>query len=397
MMTIAGQAFLTDFQTQKLIQEINQKTTLNITGLTTQQIYVFTDTLDDGDYQKALDLLNQGQSFVCHQAGDDAVQVVVAPRFGTISPWSSKATDIFNNCGIKTSRVERVVLFVLTGENLPNPLPSDVLPLLYDRMTQSLVYHLDEVEALFSSEQPAHLNEIDIIGQGKQALIDANTKFGFALSGEDIEYLVENFNQLGRNPTDVELMMFAQANSEHCRHKIFNAEWTIDGQVAEKSLFKMIKNTFEKNPEGILSAYKDNAAVMTGFDAQRFYTTKNHEGQYQYNFHQEPVDILMKVETHNHPTAIAPYAGAATGSGGEIRDEGATGRGGKPKAGLAGFSVSHLHLPNMPENWETDGLVSTKAYGKPSRMASALDIMIEAPLGSAVFSNEFVRPNLTRY
>lgn len=397
MMTIAGQAFLTDFQTQKLIQDINQKTAIDITALHSQQIYVFADTLSDSDHKKALDLLNQGQTFVQHSTKEGAVQVVVTPRFGTISPWSSKATDIFNNCGVVIERIERVVLFTLLGENLPSKLPSEVENILHDRMTQSLVYDFDNVGKLFDDGQPTHLNTIDIMGRGKQALVDANTQFGFALSGEDIDYLVENFNHLGRNPTDVELMMFAQANSEHCRHKIFNAQWTIDGQVAEKSLFKMIKNTFEKSPEGILSAYKDNAAVMTGFDAKRFYTTKNNDGLYQYNFHQEPVDILMKVETHNHPTAIAPYAGAATGSGGEIRDEGATGRGGKPKAGLTGFSVSHLHLPNMPEKWEMSGKVSTKDYGKPSRMASALDIMTHAPLGSAAFSNEFGRPNLTGY
>lgn len=242
------------------------------------------------------------------------------------------------------------MVFTLTGDDLPAKLPAAAEAILHDRMTQSLVYDLDDVATLFIDGEPAHLEHVDIMGQGRDALVRANTEFGFALSSEDIDYLVENFTKLGRNPTDVELMMFAQANSEHCRHKIFNAEWTIDGEVQPKSLFKMIKNTHEQNSEGILSAYKDNAAVMEGFEAARFYPTKNDAGEAQYGFHDEQIDILMKVETHNHPTAIAPFAGAATGAGGEIRDEGATGRGGKPKAGLAGFSVSHLHLPNMPEN-----------------------------------------------
>ncbi len=397
MMTIAGHAFLTDFQTKKLITDLAQKAGLAITNLSTQQVYVFADALDEKQRAQALGLLNQGSDIALQSKEASQIQVIVSPRFGTISPWSSKATDIFNNAGLPISRVERVVVFTLTGENLPNPLPKIAENLLHDRMTQSLVYELSAVGTLFVNENPASLQYVDILGEGKQALERANRESGFALSGEDIDYLVENYQALGRNPTDVELMMFAQANSEHCRHKIFNAQWTADGVVQDKSLFKMIKNTFEKNPDGVLSAYKDNAAVMSGFMADRFYPTKNADGHAQYDFHHEQVDILMKVETHNHPTAIAPFAGAATGSGGEIRDEGATGRGGKPKAGLAGFHVSHLHLPNMPEKWETSGQVSTKDYGKPERMASALEIMTEAPLGSAAFSNEFGRPNLTGY
>ncbi|MDO5651608.1 MAG: phosphoribosylformylglycinamidine synthase [Moraxella sp.] len=397
MMTIAGQPFLTDFQTHALIKELNKKTPLHVTGLKTQQLYVFASYLDTDTHQKALSLLNQSKKYSEDAAKDGERQVVVLPRFGTISPWSSKATDIFHNCGAQVARVERVVLFTLAGEDLPRRLPKEAEEILHDRMTQSLVYDLSEVKGLFREDKPAHLNEIDIMGQGKDELIKANAEFGFALSDDDMNYLVKNYNILARNPTDVELMMFAQANSEHCRHKIFNAEWTIDGKVQDKSLFKMIKNTYEQNSDGILSAYADNAAVMTGFVAERFYPTKNAEEQAQYGFHDEVIDILMKVETHNHPTAIAPYAGAATGSGGEIRDEGATGRGGKPKAGLAGFSVSHLHLPNMSEKWETSGQLSTKDYGKPARMSSALEIMTHAPLGSAAFSNEFGRPNLTGY
>lgn len=395
MMTIAGHGVLTDFQIQKLISEINAVSDLNLTAMSTQAVYVLENYLSQKDSEKAVELLNGGQ--VCQlEKPDNARQVVVSPRFGTISPWSSKATDIFNNCGIDIERIERVVVFSLVG-NVSSRLPKNVEEILHDRMTQSLVYDLSDVKALFMDTKPAHLNHIDIMGKGRAALEEANKTYGFALSDDDINYLIKNYNILARNPTDVELMMFAQANSEHCRHKIFNAEWRADGKVQDKSLFKMIKNTFEQNPDGVLSAYKDNAAVMAGFVADRFYPTINDDGQSEYQFHNEQVDILMKVETHNHPTAIAPFAGAATGSGGEIRDEGATGRGGKPKAGLTGFHVSHLHLPNLPEKWENSGMVSTKAYGKPERMASALEIMTDAPLGSAAFSNEFGRPNLTGY
>lgn len=395
--TIAGHRFLTDFQAKKLAAQLEQKAGLKISALDSQQVYVFDQAINGTDHTKAVNLLNQGEEVALKGAQASQVQVVVAPRFGTISPWASKATDIFNNCGVQVNRLERVVVFTLTGDDLPAKLPAAAEAILHDRMTQSLVYDLDDVAALFIDGEPAHLEHVDIMGQGRDALVRANTEFGFALSSEDIDYLVENFTKLGRNPTDVELMMFAQANSEHCRHKIFNAEWTIDGEVQPKSLFKMIKNTHEQNSEGILSAYKDNAAVMEGFEAARFYPTNNDAGEAQYGFHDEQIDILMKVETHNHPTAIAPFAGAATGAGGEIRDEGATGRGGKPKAGLAGFSVSHLHLPNMSEKWETSGKVSAKEYGKPERMASALDIMIDGPLGSAAFANEFGRPNLNGY
>ena len=291
------------------------------------------------------------------------------------------------------------MVYTLIGENLPEKLPHDIEMMLYDRMTQSLFYDLAKAQHLFDDHEPAPLNHVDVMGKGREALESANREFGFALSSQDIDYLMDAYvHVLKRNPTDVELMMFAQANSEHCRHKIFNAQWTIDGEVQPKSLFGMIKNTFEQNPNDILSAYKDNAAVVKGHEGQRFYPLLNSDNNHlAYDFHQEPIDILMKVETHNHPTAIAPYAGAATGSGGEIRDEGATGRGGKPKAGLAGFHVSHLQLPDMPEKWEHSGKISTADYGKPARMASALEIMTQAPLGSAAFSNEFGRPNLVGY
>ena len=407
MTIIAGHPFLTDFQTTKLLNSLSQKTNLKITHLKSQQVYIFSKDLAEHDYKKAVDLLNHGDEIALNQASQgenqnenqEALQLIVSPRFGTISPWASKATDIFNNCEIAIDRVERLVVYTLIGENLPEKLPHDIEMMLYDRMTQSLFYDLAKAQHLFDDHEPAPLNHVDVMGKGREALESANREFGFALSSQDIDYLMDAYvNALKRNPTDVELMMFAQANSEHCRHKIFNAQWTIDGEVQPKSLFGMIKNTFEQNPNDILSAYKDNAAVVKGHEGQRFYPLLNSDNNHlAYDFHQEPIDILMKVETHNHPTAIAPYAGAATGSGGEIRDEGATGRGGKPKAGLAGFHVSHLQLPDMPEKWEHSGKVSTADYGKPARMASALEIMTQAPLGSAAFSNEFGRPNLVGY
>lgn len=411
MTIIAGHPFLTDFQTTKLLNSLSQKTNLKITHLKSQQVYIFSKDLAEHDYKKAVDLLNHGDEIALNQASRDenqhesqhenkeALQIIVSPRFGTISPWASKATDIFNNCEIAIDRVERLVVYTLIGENLPEKLPHDIEMMLYDRMTQSLFYDLAKAQHLFDDHEPAPLNHVDVMGKGREALESANREFGFALSTQDIDYLMDAYvHVLKRNPTDVELMMFAQANSEHCRHKIFNAQWTIDGEVQPKSLFGMIKNTFEQNPNDILSAYKDNAAVVKGHEGQRFYPLLNSDNNHlAYDFHQEPIDILMKVETHNHPTAIAPYAGAATGSGGEIRDEGATGRGGKPKAGLAGFHVSHLQLPDMPEKWEHSGKVSTADYGKPARMASALEIMTQAPLGSAAFSNEFGRPNLVGY
>ena len=403
MTIIAGHPFLTDFQTTKLLNSLSQKTNLKITHLKSQQVYIFSKDLAEHDYKKAVDLLNHGDEIALNQASQhenrEALQIIVSPRFGTISPWASKATDIFNNCEIAIERVERLVVYTLIGENLPEKLPHDIEMMLYDRMTQSLFYDLAKAQHLFDDHEPAPLNHVDVMGKGREALESANREFGFALSSQDIDYLMDAYvHVLKRNPTDVELMMFAQANSEHCRHKIFNAQWTIDGEVQPKSLFGMIKNTFKQNPNDILSAYKDNAAVVKGHEGQRFYPLLNSDNNHlAYDFHQEPIDILMKVETHNHPTAIAPYAGAATGSGGEIRDEGATGRGGKPKAGLAGFHVSHLQLPDMPEKWEHSGKISTADYGKPARMASALEIMTQAPLGSAAFSNEFGRPNLVGY
>ncbi len=322
---------------------------------------------------------------------------VVAPRPGTISPWSSKATDIAHTCGLAAvQRIERVIAFTLDvdppGSRFPfSPLDAGQLgvlrPLLHDRMTQVVFGDLEACAVLFRHEPPSPLATVPVLAAGRAALAAANTDLGLALADDEIDYLVAAFTKLGRDPSDVELMMFAQANSEHCRHKIFNATWEIDGSAKDLSLFQMIKNTHQLHSAGILSAYKDNAAVFTGTRGGRFYTDpRTHE----YAAHDEDIHILCKVETHNHPTAISPFPGAATGSGGEIRDEGATGRGAKPKAGLVGFTVSNLRLPGAIQPWEKD-------HGKPGRIVSALDIMLEGPLGGAAFNNEFGRPAINGY
>ena len=313
----------------------------------------------------------------------------VAPRPGTLSPWSSKATDIAHICGLaKIERIERANAFWLETSA---PLDAAQLKLvdakLHDRMTQAVFGSLEELSVLFRHEQPKPFASVPVISGGRQALVEANKTLGLALAEDEIDYLVANFQKLGRDPHDIELMMFAQANSEHCRHKIFNASWDIDGEAQEKSLFKMIKNTFEMRSAGILSAYKDNAAVFEGSKANRFFA---HPQTHEYQPVLEDIAILCKVETHNHPTAISPFPGAATGSGGEIRDEGATGVGSKPKAGLTGFTVSNLKLPDATQPWEKD-------FGKPERIVSALDIMIDGPLGGAAFNNEFGRPNILGY
>jgi len=312
---------------------------------------------------------------------------LVLPRFGTISPWSSKASDIARNCGLaKIQRLERGIAFYVAGE-FSEAEARLIADSLHDRMTQVVLGNLEQASGLFSHAEPKPLTAIDVLGGGRAALEKANAELGLALAEDEIDYLVNAFQGLKRNPHDIELMMFAQANSERGRHKIFNASWDIDGQSQEKSLFGMIKNTYQMHSEGVLSAYKDNASVIVGSVAGRFFP--NPETR-QYGAVQEPVHILMKVETHNHPTAIAPFPGASTGSGGEIRDEGATGRGAKPKAGLTGFTVSNLQIPGFEQPWE-------KPYGKPERIVNALDIMIEGPLGGAAFNNEFGRPALTGY
>jgi phosphoribosylformylglycinamidine synthase len=315
--------------------------------------------------------------------------LLVLPRFGTVSPWSSKATDIARNCSLdKVVRIERGVAYYITARD-PGPLSERSRRALdraiHDRMTEVVVENLAQAEALFSHAQPQPLTTIDVLGGGRKALEEANVSMGLALAPDEIEYLLENFTRMARNPADVELMMFAQANSEHCRHKIFNASWTIDGKAQDKSLFQMIRNTHQRNPRGTVVAYSDNSAVMEGAEIERF-----HPSSTAWGYHRDLTHILMKVETHNHPTAIAPHPGAGTGAGGEIRDEGATGIGGKPKAGLTGFSVSNLAIPGACQPWEVE-------YGKPGRIASALQIMIEGPIGGAAYNNEFGRPNLTGY
>src|SRR5690554_8087876 len=311
---------------------------------------------------------------------------LVVPRLGTISPWSSKATNIANNCGLnKIKRLERGLVYYVEGVSSADR--KTVAALLHDRMVEVVLTSAKDAEALFTKAEPAPLAKVEILTAGREALVSANQELGLALADDEIDYLVENFLALGRNPVDAELMMFAQANSEHCRHKIFNATWTLDGEDQPHSLFQMIKNTNKVGGENVLSAYSDNAAVVAGPVAGRFYPDpQTHEYQYS----SEQINLLMKVETHNHPTAIAPFSGAGTGAGGEIRDEGAVGRGSKPKVGLTGFAVSNLQIPDFEQPWEQN-------YGKPGRIVSALDIMLDGPLGGAAFNNEFGRPNICGY
>ncbi len=317
--------------------------------------------------------------------------LLVVPRLGTLSPWSTKATDIAQHCALKNvRRLERGIAWFVRkrgGAALDAGERQQVAALIHDRMTESVLTSFEAAAALFREEPPAPLNVADVLKGGRAALEAANRQLGLALAPDEIDYLVENFTRIGRNPTDVELMMFAQANSEHCRHKIFNADWVIDGKRMEHSLFAMIRNTHALNPAGTLVAYKDNASVIQGNRCGRFFPDP---ATHEYRYHEEDTHILMKVETHNHPTAISPFPGASTGSGGEIRDEGATGQGSKPKAGITGFSVSNLRLPGAVQPWETD-------HGKPGRIASAMEIMLDGPLGGAAFNNEFGRPNLGGY
>ncbi len=326
--------------------------------------------------------------------------LLILPRPGTISPWSTKATEIAHHCGLSAlERLERGIAFhVQTRDEAHKELSpaakEALLPLIHDRMTEAVFGSFDEAERLFRHFAPAPLNTVDVLTGGRGALEKANSEMGLALSTDEIDYFAAYFIRTGRNPTDVELMMFAQANSEHCRHKIFNADWIIDGQPREMSLFSMVRNTHQQNPQGTVVAYADNSAIMEGAKISRFYPGKDNV----YGYADEETHILMKVETHNHPTAISPYPGAATGVGGEIRDEGATGRGAKPRAGLSGFSVSNLNIPEFVQPWEVCSQPGEQSrYGKPERIAPALQIMLEGPIGGAAFNNEFGRPNLTGY
>ncbi|MEQ1582821.1 MAG: phosphoribosylformylglycinamidine synthase [Candidatus Nitrotoga sp.] len=350
-----------------------------------------------------------------HNGKDRLQHLLVVPRLGTISPWSSKATDIARHCSLhRVERIERGVVYSVKTKNdkaLTQAELKVLLPLLHDRMTESVFDPVVSLktgfngvaENIFRHSEPLPLSTVDIMHGGNAALAAANIEMGLALSSDEIDYLVESFHRIGRNPTDVELMMFAQANSEHCRHKIFNADWVIDDEQQAISLFGMIRNTHKLHPEGTVVAYSDNSSVIEGARIERFYPRA--DGGYAYS--DELTHTLMKVETHNHPTAISPFAGAATGAGGEIRDEGATGSGSKPKAGLTGFSVSNLNIPGFEQPWEIYGSAHANSipggegappiYGKPSRIASALQIMLEGPLGGAAFNNEFGRPNLAGY
>ncbi|MBS6488826.1 MAG: phosphoribosylformylglycinamidine synthase, partial [Citrobacter freundii] len=387
MEILRGSPALSAFRINKLLARF-QAANLQVHNIYAEYVH-FADLnapLNEDEHAQLARLLKYGPALQSH--APEGKLLLVTPRPGTISPWSSKATDIAHNCGLhQISRLERGIAWYVEASTLTAEQWQMVADELHDRMMETVFSALNDAEKLFVHHQPAPVSSVDLLGEGRQALIDANLRLGLALAEDEIDYLQDAFTKLGRNPNDIELYMFAQANSEHCRHKIFNADWVIDGKQQPKSLFKMIKNTFETTPDHVLSAYKDNAAVMEGSEVGRYFA--DHKTG-RYDFHQEPAHILMKVETHNHPTAISPWPGAATGSGGEIRDEGATGRGAKPKAGLVGFSVSNLRIPGFEQPWEED-------FGKPDRIVTALDIMTEGPLGGAAFNNEFGRPALTGY
>jgi phosphoribosylformylglycinamidine synthase len=389
MLTLPGAPALSRFRLEKL-QRVLSRTAPGISDVHARFVH-FVDvagSLSD-QHSDVLDrLLTYGPTR--QSVPDDGTLILVIPRFGTISPWSSKATDIVHVCGLDTVvRVERGIAYHLEweGNTDSDEAVAAAAAVLHDRMTESVAFRMDDADRMFRHHQPAPLETVDILGAGLSALASANRTLGLALSNDEIEYLHDHFASAGRNPTDAELMMFAQANSEHCRHKIFNADWVVDGEKKDKTLFQMIRNTHAVTPEGVLSAYKDNSAVIEGSVAKRFFPA---EESRRYEYTEEDVHILIKVETHNHPTAISPFPGAATGSGGEIRDEGATGKGGKPKAGLTGYSVSHLRIPGFEQPWERN-------HGKPDRIVSALDIMTEGPIGGASFNNEFGRPCLAGY
>jgi len=374
LLIFQGQAALSDFRKKRLLHNLNTEQLsafyiyiVEVTGQWTEE--------DKQSLDKLLDTNTQPLSQVYNHS------YIVTPRVGTISPWSSKATDIANICGLDALvRIERGIIYEVEGNK------DIVLPLIHDRMTESVLASIGDLHQLFQHQTPQTLVRIDVLKGGRSALERANKDLGLALAEDEIDYLLQSFLTLERNPTDAELMMFAQANSEHCRHKIFNADWKIDGNDMDMSLFSMIRHTHQTSPEGTIVAYSDNSSVIEGVKSQRFYP----DGNRTYQAHEDDVHILMKVETHNHPTAISPFAGAATGSGGEIRDEGATGIGSKPKAGLSGFTVSNLQIPNFPQPWEDN-------HGKPARVSSALDIMLDGPIGAAAFNNEFGRPNINGY
>ncbi len=385
LITLRGRSALSAFRRQKLLQNI--ATCIPGIRLDAEYWHFVTacSALADAERQRLERVLTYGPRGTPSITG--GALMLVVPRLGTISPWSSKATDIARHCGLEQiERIERGVAYWIDGK-LSNMHKAALAPVIHDRMTETVLESFDEAARLFQHIRPQPLATVDITDGGAAALERANREMGLALSADEIAYLAEHFGRIERNPTDVELMMFAQANSEHCRHKIFNADWVIDGRPQEQSLFGMIRATHGRNPRGTVVAYADNASIIEGATVARFYPRD--DGTYR--FTEEPTHIVMKVETHNHPTAISPFPGAATGAGGEIRDEGATGRGAKPKAGLTGFSVSNLRIPGFEQPWEKEN------YGRPGRIASALQIMIDGPIGGASFNNEFGRPNLCGY
>ena len=396
LLPFVGGNALSDFRAAALLAVL-RGVVPRVAGVHARYVHwVCSDTeLDRGARDKLEGLLRYGEPY---GGPDDGARVVVAPRLGTVSPWASKATDIARNCGLALRRIERVTEFRLVLDSgllrAAKALSADewhaLAERLHDRMTESALPDRDAAKHLFDSLAAPPMQRIDVLAQGRAALVTANREFGLALSDDEIDYLVEAFTRLKRNPTDVELMMFAQANSEHCRHKIFNARFVVDGVEQADTMFSMIRQTEARSPQHTIVAYDDNASVMVGALAQRW-LPQGFTNAPVYAARSELTHVLMKVETHNHPTAISPFPGASTGAGGEIRDEGATGRGARPKAGVAGFSVSNLHLPGAGEPWER------AAIGKPEHMASALQIMLDGPLGAAAFNNEFGRPNLAGY
>ncbi|MBQ1782823.1 MAG: phosphoribosylformylglycinamidine synthase [Gammaproteobacteria bacterium] len=386
MLILRGAPALSAFRLDKLLTRAREQG-LVLTSLYAEFVHFaeVDGSLDEAQLARLQRLLRYGPRLEAHEPAGTVLLVV--PRPGTISPWASKATDIAHNCGLANiQRIERGIAYYAEPA-LTEAHWQQLSALIHDRMVEAVLPTLEGAEALFAHHQPAPLRSVDIQQGGREALAKANVDMGLALAEDEIDYLVASFNQLGRNPNDIELYMFAQANSEHCRHKIFNAEWTIDGVKQPKSLFKMIKNTYELHSDYVFSAYKDNAAVFEGTVAGRFFADA---ASREYGYHIEPIHVLCKVETHNHPTAISPWPGASTGSGGEIRDEGATGIGSKPKAGLVGFSVSNLRIPGFEQPWE-------QHFGKPERIVTALDIMLDGPLGGAAFNNEFGRPAILGY
>ncbi|MDG2108049.1 MAG: phosphoribosylformylglycinamidine synthase, partial [Woeseiaceae bacterium] len=388
MLKLPGQPALSDFRLAKLMRQL-QRVDERVESLQACYVYFIStnNSLSDEQYSRLDALLLSDDEPVSLK--EDAQKLFVVPRPGTISPWSSKATDIARVCGIDAvDRIERGVCYAVKfSEKVKNGDVFALSSLFSDRMTDAVFISSKQVEALFMAHEPAPVVNVPLAEIGRDALINANTDLGLALNDDEIEYLVASYDDLGRDPADVELMMFAQANSEHCRHKIFNASWIIDGKQQDQRLFPMIKSTAEKTPEGIISAYSDNAAVIEGWGGARLMPSSEDR---EFTYVNEPIHILMKVETHNHPTAISPFPGAATGSGGEIRDEGATGLGAKPKAGLSGFTVSHLRIPGYLQPWEDD-------FPRSDRMATPLEIMLDGPVGGAAFNNEFGRPNLAGY